>query len=123
MTTKRLEVQVCKLCESPIHVSHSGMMDLAKTIPTHGRTGLGMELYFSDGGWGRRREAISFAGEVCDECFQAAKPVYDAIEQYIRDRSGRGESGNKVPPVWGGESSSKGRRTQVLRALPSVRRD
>lgn len=112
---KSVTVKLCSLCEAPIEYNNPGGAK-HPTIDTFGKNGLVIEMGYSVGGWGYRQNAISFSEEVCDDCFKAAQTVYDAIEQFMEDRTGR--KGDSVRTVWSNESSPKRRGASILRALP-----
>ncbi|MAL99453.1 MAG: hypothetical protein CL583_13505 [Alteromonadaceae bacterium] len=115
---KKLEIEVCELCGKPMSV-HSNRVEMPKDFKTYGKNGLIIDMGYSIGGWGYRRDAVSFGEEVCDECFEAAQPVYDAIQKFLADR--RGREGDQVRTVWHREPPPERRGASVLRALPSFR--
>lgn len=110
-----VRIQCCDICGAPLQHVDGRTGD--KRSHTR-KEALKVEIGYSRGGWGFRRDALDFSGEVCGECFGAAEPVLRAVRDLIRNRGGR-----KVDqaPLWEDQPSSEGRGASLrglLRALP-----
>lgn len=109
-----VRIQCCDICGHPLQ-SADGRDGAKRTYMR--KEGLVIEIGYSRGGWGYRRDAVKFSGEVCGECFDTAETVLRAVRDFIRDRAGRPVD---QAPLWQGQPSSEGRREPlrgVLRAL------
>lgn len=63
----RATLELCDLCLVPL----SGQYPGKGSRHVKAKNGLVVTVGYSEGGWGRRRNAIDFSGEVCLTCYDA----------------------------------------------------
>lgn len=63
-----------------------------KIYPDEGKTIDGLvvrleyeiEVGYSNGGWGSRRDAIDFSEEVCGKCFNEAMELFEPLKKFLK---------------------------------------
>jgi hypothetical protein len=109
MATHRYEVQTCPRCDRPISCSEN----LRDRMTVEPRMGVAVDIGYSEGGWGYRRNHVNYAAEVCRDCYgeiiAVCRPVIEFLSRTPKRR------GDYVQPVQCDELEPERRTPPLLR--------
>lgn len=72
----KISVQLCDLCGDVLEAG-------SHRKPMHG---IGLNLFHSEGGWGRKTDDLQFSGEVCERCYGEFKQLAEALKLWAKKR-------------------------------------